>query len=203
MPVFVDSPLAIRATEVFQRHRELFDDNAQALLNNGDDPFALPNLQYTMSAEESQAINTYEGPAVVISASGMCNAGRIKHHLKHNIWKPGASVVFVGYQALGTPGRKLVEHAKKITLFGEDMEVAARIFTINGFSGHAGQSQLLDWVAPLALDGVHIVLVHGENSAQTTLAGLIEQKFRPQAPDSRVSGRNGPGRPPCDPDRAA
>lgn len=184
MPVFVDSPLAIRATEIFRRHRELFDDDAQALLNKGDDPFALPNLQYTMSAEESQAINSFQGPAVVISASGMCNAGRIKHHLKHNIWKPGASVVFVGYQALGTPGRKLVEQAKKITLFGEDMEVAARIFTINGFSGHAGQSQLLDWAAPLARDGVNIVLVHGENSAQTTLAGLIEQRFgiRPLIP---------------------
>lgn len=104
MPVFVDSPLAIRATEVFQRHRELFDDNAQALLNNGDDPFALPNLQYTMSAEESQAINTYEGPAVVISASGMCNAGRIKHHLKHNIWKPGRERGFCGLSGSGHAG---------------------------------------------------------------------------------------------------
>ena len=178
MPVFVDSPLAIRATEIFERNRGLFDEDAKALLGNGDDPFSLPNLHYTLSTAESQAINEFSGPAIVISASGMCNAGRIKHHLKHNIWKPGASVVFVGYQAVGTPGRKLVEHAKKITLFGEDIEVAARIFTINGFSGHAGQSQLLDWLAPLAGDGTQVVLVHGENSAQTTLAGLIRERFK-------------------------
>ncbi len=177
MPVFVDSPLAIRATEIFERNRELFDEDAKALLGSGDDPFSLPNLHYTLSTAESQAINEISGPAIVISASGMCNAGRIKHHLKHNIWRPGASVVFVGYQAVGTPGRKLVEQAKKITLFGEDMEVKARIFTINGFSGHAGQSQLLDWLAPLTGDGTQVVLVHGENSAQTTLAGLIQERF--------------------------
>ncbi len=177
MPVFVDSPLAIRATEIFERNRELFDEDAKALLGSGDDPFSLPNLHYTLSTAESQAINEISGPAIVISASGMCNAGRIKHHLKHNIWRPGASVVFVGYQAVGTPGRKLVEQTKKITLFGEDMEVKARIFTINGFSGHAGQSQLLDWLAPLTGDGTQVVLVHGENSAQTTLAGLIQERF--------------------------
>ncbi len=177
MPVFVDSPLAIRATEIFERNRELFDEHAKALLNSGDNPFSLPNLRYTLSSAESRAINEVSGPAIVISASGMCNAGRIKHHLKHNIWKPGASVVFVGYQAVGTPGRKLVEQAKKITLFGEDMDVKARIFTINGFSGHAGQSQLLDWLAPLAGDGAQVVLVHGENTAQTTLAGLIRERF--------------------------
>lgn len=178
MPVFVDSPLAIRATEVFERHRELFDDNAQKMLNNGDNPFALPNLHYTLSASESQAINVYKGPAIVISASGMCNAGRMRHHLRHNIWRPGASIVFVGYQAAGTPGRQLVEKAKKITLFGEDVDVAARIFTINGFSAHAGQSQLLDWLAPLVTGHcAKVVLTHGEIKAQTILAGLMEQKF--------------------------
>ncbi len=179
MPVFVDSPLAIRATEVFKRHRELFDEDAQALLSKGDDPFELPNLRYTLSVEESQAINSHEGPCIVISASGMCNAGRIKHHLKHNIWRPGASIVFVGYQSVGTPGRKIVERAGKITLFGEDVEVAARIYTINGFSAHAGQSQLLDWLKPLVSGPAkpQIVLVHGEEKAQGTLAGLIGSQF--------------------------
>jgi metallo-beta-lactamase family protein len=178
MPVFVDSPLAIRATEVFERHRELFDDDAQKMLSNGDNPFALPNLHYTLSAAESQAINVYKGPAIVISASGMCNAGRVRHHLRHNIWRPGASIVFVGYQAAGTPGRQIVEKAKKITLFGEDVEVAARIFTINGFSAHAGQSQLLDWIAPLLAGRcAKVVLTHGETRAQNALAGLMEQKF--------------------------
>lgn len=186
MPVFVDSPLAIRATEVFKRHRELFDEDAQALLSKGDDPFELPNLRYTLSVEESQAINSHEGPCIVISASGMCNAGRIKHHLKHNIWRPGASIVFVGYQSVGTPGRKIIERAGKITLFGEDVEVAARIYTINGFSAHAGQSQLLDWLKPLVSgpSKPQVVLVHGEEKAQSMLAGLLGSQFgvRPIVP---------------------
>ena len=177
MPVFVDSPLAIRATEVFKRNRDLFDEDATRLLNKGEDPFELPNLRYTLNVAESQAINDYKGPAVVISASGMCNAGRIKHHLKHNIWRPGASIVFVGYQAVGTPGRKIVDKARTITLFGEDMEVAARIYTIGGFSAHAGQSQLLDWLKPLAAQGSQVVLVHGEEKAQSILAGLIKDQF--------------------------
>ena len=158
-------------------HRELLDEDAQALLSRGEDPFELPNLRYTLNVAESQAINDYKGPAVVISASGMCNAGRIKHHLKHNIWRPGASIVFVGYQAVGTPGRKIVDKAKTITLFGEDMEVAARIYTIGGFSAHAGQSQLLDWLKPLAAQGSQVVLVHGEEKAQGILAGLIKEQF--------------------------
>ena len=173
----MDSPLAIRATEVFKRNRDLFDEDATRLLNKGEDPFELPNLRYTLNVAESQAINDYKGPAVVISASGMCNAGRIKHHLKHNIWRPGASIVFVGYQAVGTPGRKIVDKAKTITLFGEDMEVAARIYTIGGFSAHAGQSQLLDWLKPLAAQGSQVVLVHGEEKAQSILAGLIKDQF--------------------------
>ena len=177
MPVFVDSPLAIRATEVFRRNRELFDEDAQKMLHQGDDPFELPNLRYTLSAAESQSINDYKGPAIIISASGMCNAGRVRHHLKHNIWKPGASIVFVGYQAVGTPGRKIVEKASKITLFGEDMDIAARIYTINGFSAHAGQDQLLSWLEPLVHDKANVVLVHGEEKAQTTLSGLIKEKF--------------------------
>ncbi|MBO4300849.1 MAG: MBL fold metallo-hydrolase [Desulfovibrio sp.] len=177
MPVFVDSPLAIRATEVFERNQELFDSEARRLLAEGDNPFELPNLRYTLSKEESQAINDYTGPAIVISASGMCNAGRVRHHLRHNIWKPGASIVFVGYQGVGTPGRKIVEKAKKITLFGEDMEIAARIYTINGFSGHAGQSQLLDWLEPLLASNVRVILTHGESNAQKTLANRILQRF--------------------------
>lgn len=177
MPVFVDSPLAIRATEVFKRHRNLFDEDATRLLSKGEDPFELPNLKYTLNVAESQAINEYQGPAVVISASGMCNAGRIKHHLKHNLWRPGASIVFVGYQAVGTPGRKIVDQAKKITLFGEDVNVAARIYTIGGFSAHAGQSQLLDWLKPLVGKETNVVLVHGEEKAQTTLAGLIKENY--------------------------
>lgn len=177
MPVFVDSPLAIRATEVFRNHRELFDDDAQALLAKGDDPFELPMLTYTLKADESRSINDMDGPAIVISASGMCNAGRIKHHLRHNLWRPGASIVFVGYQGVGTPGRKIVERAKTISLFGEDVTIAARIFTIGGFSAHAGQSQLLEWVSHVAKGNTQIVLVHGEEKAQNTLSALIKERF--------------------------
>ncbi|MDR2055734.1 MAG: MBL fold metallo-hydrolase [Desulfovibrio sp.] len=185
MPVIVDSPLAIRATEIFQQHYELFDDAAKKMLAGGENPFALPGLRFALSSDESRAVNAMPGSAVVISASGMCNAGRVRHHLKHNIWRPGASIVFVGYQAVGTPGRKLVENIKKITLFGEDVDVAARIFTINGFSGHAGQSQLLDWLRPLAGKDTRLVLIHGEERAQTALAGLIERQFGivPHMPD--------------------
>lgn len=177
MAIFVDSPLAIRATEVFRHHRELLDEDATRLLNRGEDPFELPNLHYTLSRQESEAINEYSKPAIIISASGMCNAGRIKHHLKHNLWKPGASIVFVGYQAVGTPGRTLVEGGKKITLFGEDMEVRAKIFSINSFSAHAGQDQLLEWLAPLTRNNPKVVLVHGEDKAQKPLSELIQQRF--------------------------
>lgn len=177
MAIFVDSPLAIRATEIFRHHKELLDAPAIELLNKGEDPFELPNLQYTLSREESEAINAYDKPAIIISASGMCNAGRIKHHLKHNIWRPGASIVFVGYQATGTPGRLLVDGAKKLTVFGEDLEVRAKMYFINSFSAHAGQSQLLDWLAPLAASKPKVVLVHGEQKAQTILGGLIKERF--------------------------
>ncbi len=181
IPVFVDSPLAIRATEIFERHKKLFDEDATELLSQGENPFALPNLKYTMNADESKAINDMSGSAIVISASGMCNAGRIKHHLRHNLWRKGASIVFVGYQALGTPGRKLVENAKSITLFGEDVDVAAKIFTIGGFSGHAGQSQLLEWVTPQASQGAKIVLTHGEEKAQDTFAAILKERFNIEA----------------------
>ena len=177
MPIFVDSPLAIQASAIFSRYRDMFDKETRESLGQGEDIFALPNLHYTLSAEESQKINTLKGSAIVISASGMCNAGRIKHHLRHNLWKPGASIVFVGYQAQGTIGRKLVEQAKKITLFGEDIDVAAKIFTINGFSGHAGQSQLLAWLGELIDPNVKVVLVHGERSAQEALAEKIRERF--------------------------
>ncbi len=177
MPIYVDSPLAIRATEVFTKHSELFDDEAKALLAKGEDPFSLPNLHYSMDAQESRMLNEMKGPAIILSASGMCNAGRIRHHLRHNLWKPGASVVFVGYQGVGTPGRKIVEKAESITLFGDDVKISARIFTIGGFSAHAGQAQLINWVGDALEKGSQIILVHGEEKAQQTLAGKLKEKY--------------------------
>lgn len=177
MPVFVDSPLAIQATEIFRKCRQYLDSNARELLASGEDPLTLPQLRYTQSTQESQAINSVDGPAIVISASGMANAGRIKHHLRHNLWREGASVVFVGFQAQGTTGRKIVDGAATVRLFSEDIAVKAKIFTINGFSAHAGQSQLLEWLGHFRMDGLRLFLIHGEYGAQQTLARLIRSRY--------------------------
>ncbi|SBW09465.1 Metallo-beta-lactamase family protein [uncultured delta proteobacterium] len=177
LPIYVDSPLAIKATEIFRKFPEYYDEETRAVVNAGEDPFDVPGLRFTPTTQESQAINAVSGPAVIISASGMANAGRVKHHLRHNLWRPGASVVFVGYQAIGTPGRKLVDGAQSLRLLGEDTAVKAKIFTIGGFSAHAGQSQLLAWVEKFTHPEMTVVLIHGEEKAQTVLSGLIEERF--------------------------
>ena len=177
LPIYVDSPLAIKATEIFRKFKEYYDEETRAIVDAGEDPFDLPGLIFTPSTAESQAINAVNGPAVIISASGMANAGRVRHHLRHNLWRPGASIVFVGYQAIGTPGRKLVDGAESLRLLGEDTVVKARIFTIGGFSAHAGQSQLVSWVEQFTHPGMKVVLIHGEEKAQTTLAGIISERF--------------------------
>jgi metallo-beta-lactamase family protein len=177
MPVYLDSPLAIQATEIFRRHTAYLDDETRALIKKGEDPLYLRQLHFTPTTEESMAINNLSGPAIVISASGMADAGRIKHHLRHNIWREGASIVFVGFQAQGTTGRKIVDGAKKIRLFNEEIAVRAKVFTINGFSAHAGQSQLLDWLRHFRNRDMQVFLVHGEYGAQQALAGLIKERF--------------------------
>ncbi len=177
MPVFVDSPLAVAATEIFRRYEKDFDAEAKALFARGEDPLTLPGLRYTQNTQDSMNINAVAGPAVVISASGMADAGRIKHHLRHNLWREGASVVFVGFQAAGTTGRRIIDGAEKVRLFGEDVAVKAKVFTINGFSAHAGQTQLLDWLAHFRNPALQLFLVHGEYTAQQALANLVEERF--------------------------
>lgn len=177
MPVFLDSPLAIKATEIFRRYRSYLDGETQSLLKNGEDPLDLPQLQFSSTTAESMQINDMKGSAIIISASGMANAGRIKHHLRHNLWRPGASIVFVGFQAEGTPGRNIVDGAKKIRIFNEDIAIKAKIWTINGFSAHAGQNQLLDWLGNFQNKKMPVFLVHGEFAAQDQLASLIRQKL--------------------------
>lgn len=177
MPVFVDSPLAIQATEIFRKHPEYFDVDARRILEDGDDPLTFPQLHYTLTTQESMEINNSRKPAVVISASGMADAGRIKHHLRHNLWREGASIVFVGFQAQGTTGRRIVDGARKVRVFNEEIAVKAKIFTINGFSAHAGQSQLLDWLANFRTKGLQVFLIHGEYAAQQALAGVIRSRF--------------------------
>ncbi len=177
MPVFLDSPLAIQVTEIFRRYRSYLDGETQSLLKSGEDPLDLPQLKFSETTAQSMEINELQGPAVVISASGMANAGRIKHHLRHNLWRPGASIVFVGFQAEGTPGRKMVDGAKKIRIFNEDIAISAKIFTIGGFSAHAGQDQLLDWLGNFQNKKMQIFLVHGELTAQEYLAAAIRNKY--------------------------
>ena len=178
IPIYVDSPLAIKATQIFRKYPTYFDRETIALMEKGEDPLTLPNLKYTPEVKESQAINAHKGPGIVISASGMCNAGRIKHHLRHNLWRPGASIVFCGYQAVGTPGRKIVDGAKSINILGDEVVISAKIFTIGGFSGHAGQSQILDWVSHFTHPELRVFLMHGEGEAQNTLAKLLHERFK-------------------------
>ncbi|MDR2488402.1 MAG: MBL fold metallo-hydrolase [Desulfovibrio sp.] len=178
IPVYVDSPMAIKATKIFRKHGDFLDRQTGDYIASGDDPLSLPGLQYTLDAGASQAINARQGPAIIISASGMCNAGRIKHHLRHNLWRPDASIVFVGYQSVGTPGRKIIDGAKSISILGEDIAVAAKIFTIGGFSAHAGQSQLLEWVSRFVRPELTVFLLHGESKAQRILADLLRERFQ-------------------------
>jgi metallo-beta-lactamase family protein len=173
VPVFIDSPLAVSATEVFRECRECFDQETLELLQKGDDPLHFPSLTLVRSTEESRALNNYKGGAVIISASGMCDAGRIKHHLKHNLWRPECAVIFVGFQATGTLGRRILDGAKKVKILGEDINVAARVYSLPGFSAHADQQGLLNWVTGFTRQPRHIFVVHGEPEESAALAELI------------------------------
>lgn len=172
-PVYVDSPLAISATEVFQENMELFDEDTQKMIKSGDNPLEFPGLQFTRTAQESKELNEDDNPAIIISASGMCEVGRIKHHLKHNIWNPKNTILFVGYQAPGTLGRKIVDGAKTVKIFGEEISVNARVEYIEGYSGHADQEGLLNFIYSFMKKPSHIFLVHGEPEGQKVLKQKI------------------------------
>ena len=173
VPVYVDSPLAISATEVFKQNTDLFDDEIKEEMESGDNPLEFPGLKFTQTADESKALNESPEPAIIISASGMCDVGRIKHHLKHNIWNPKSTILFVGYQAPGTLGYSIVNGAKKVTIFGEEFAVNARIEYIEGYSGHADQEWLMNFVYSFISRPKHIFLVHGEEESQEVLRDKI------------------------------
>ena len=175
IPVYVDSPLAISATEVFKKNTELFEDEIKEKIKRGDNPLEFNGLQFTQTAEESKALNEDMRPAIILSASGMCEVGRIKHHLKHNLWNPNSTILFVGYQAPGTLGRTIVEGADKVKIFGEEIAVNARIEYIEGYSGHADQTWLLNFVYSFTNPPKHIFLVHGEPEGQEVLKQKIEE----------------------------
>ena len=176
-PVYVDSPLAISATEVFKENMDLFDKETQELIKRGDNPLEFPGLKFTQTVEESKALNESDESAIIISASGMCEVGRIKHHLKHNIWNPKNTILFVGYQAPGTLGRKIVDGAKTVKIFGEEVAVNARVEYIEGYSGHADQAGLLHFVDSFVKKPNHIFLVHGEEESQKVLRDKINENF--------------------------
>jgi metallo-beta-lactamase family protein len=178
IPIYLDSPLAIKATEIFRKNKKYYDDAARAIVEQGFDPFSMPNLKLTPTVEESITINKRQGSAIVISANGMCTAGRIRHHLKHNLWRPGASVIFVGFQAQGTTGRQIVDGAKAVTLFGERVAVKAKIFTIGGFSAHGDQADLLAWVGHFTQQShPRVFAIHGEAASSEALASAIQKRF--------------------------
>jgi metallo-beta-lactamase family protein len=172
--VFLDSPMAISATEIFKRHPECYGPDLAALFRRGQDPFHVPGLHFTRETAESIAINQIVGGAIIIAGSGMCTGGRVLHHLQHNLWRSQAGIVFVGFAAMGTPARKIIEGASSVMLFGEDIPVRAKIHTINGFSAHADQAELLAWRHAIARAGTTF-LVHGEPDTMAKFAALLPE----------------------------
>ncbi len=175
--VYIDSPMATAATEVFRNNAQVFDEETKDYISRGDNPLEFENLKFTQSTEESQWLNIDKEPKVIISASGMCEAGRIRHHLKHNLWNKKNSVVFVGYQAEGTLGRSIVEGQKEITLFSEKIQVNAEIHNLEGFSGHADMNGLLSWLGGFKVEPKQIFLVHGEPEVKLDFAGTVREKL--------------------------
>ena len=177
-PVYVDSPLAVEATNVFRKNQQdCFDEEALELVRRGINPISFPGLSLAITSEESKEINFDEEPKVIISASGMCEAGRIRHHLKHNLWRPESTILFVGYQAVGTLGRALTEGAETVKLFGESIEVRAEIRALAGMSGHADKNGLLDWMRGFTKKPERVFVVHGEDQVTDTFAETIEKEF--------------------------
>lgn len=174
--VYIDSPMAVAATEVFKRHYEHFDQETSRLISEGENPLTMSVLQLSRTVEESRALNEIQGGAIILSASGMCDAGRIKHHLKHNLWRPESTVLFVGYQAPGTKGQRLLSGVPSIRIHGEEVAVRADIRSIDGYSSHADQQELLDWMNAYKQKPGRVLLVHGDPEALAVMEKLAPEK---------------------------
>lgn len=177
-PIFVDSPLAVNTTDVFRKHSELFDDETKAVVDRDGDPFAFKNLRYIREVSESKALNDMRMPCMIISASGMCEGGRILHHLRNNIANPRNTILITGFMAEHTLGRKLVDKWPEVPIFGEPVPLRAEIVKLNELSGHADQHELLSWIAPIAPGLKRVFVVHGEPAAQAVMAKEIESRFK-------------------------
>ena len=176
--VYVDSPLAVEATNVFNNNIiDCFDDETMELINQGINPLRFEGLNVSVTTQDSIAINEDMKPKVILSASGMCEAGRIRHHLKHNLWRKECTVLFVGYQAVGTLGRSLLEGAKSVRLFGEEIAVNAHIENLKGVSGHADQKGLINWMESMMKKPDKVFIVHGEDQVCDTFAELLNKQY--------------------------
>jgi len=176
-PVFLDSPMAIEASKIYANHRELFDDEMIRYIKQRPLADDLKTLKTCATAEESKLINDQPGPCLVMAGAGMCNAGRILHHLKNNLWKPETRVLIVGFQSDGSLGRRLVNGDKVVSIFGEKIAVKASVHTLGGFSAHAGQSDLLTWFDAVAPSRPRVLLTHGEDKARNALAAKLKSRF--------------------------
>ena len=177
IPVYVDSPLATSATQIFRENLDCFDEEAREYIKNGDNPLDFPSLKFTQSPEESKKLNEKTESTIIISASGMCDAGRIKHHLKHNLWRKESTILFVGYQAEGTLGRRILDGATMVKLFGEEISVNARIEAIDGFSGHADKAGLLSWIGSIERKPKKVFIVHGEQEIMNDFAQTLSSEL--------------------------
>jgi metallo-beta-lactamase family protein len=177
-PIFVDSPLAVNTTEVFRKHSELYDDETRAMVDQDGDPFAFKNLRYIHEVSESKTLNDLRMPCMIISASGMCEGGRILHHLLNGISNPRNTILITGFMAEHTLGRKLVDKWPEVPIFGEPVPLRAEVVKLNELSGHADQHELLDWIAPIAPGLKRVFVVHGEPPAQAVMAREIEKRFK-------------------------
>jgi len=177
IPMFVDSPLAINATEAFRKHPECYDEEARKFLMQDEDPFGFSRLKYVREASESKKLNDLHGPVVIIASSGMCEAGRVLHHLRNNIEDPRNTVLITGFQAEYTLGRKILEGRREVPIFGEPMSLRAEVASLDELSGHADQHELIEWMRPIAKGLKKVFLVHGEPGPGATLAALITKEY--------------------------
>ncbi len=174
--VFLDSPMAASITKVFQRHRELYDEQMKEFLRHNNSPFSFPGLKMIETSDESKAINHIKGTVVIIAGSGMCTGGRIKHHLVNNITRRQNTIMFVGYQAAGTLGRQIVDGEKRVRILGQDCQVKARVVRVNGFSAHADKEELLEWLSALKRPPKRVFVVHGESESASHFADFLAEK---------------------------
>lgn len=181
VPIFVDSPLAIKITEIYRRHKDFYDQEAKRLIGKGDDVFSFPGLKFTRTVDESKAIANVQGPKIIIAGSGMSNGGRIIHHEKHYLPDVNSTLLVIGYQVKGSLGRKLVDGEKEVTILGERIHVRARIASIGGYSAHSDQKQLLQWLSPMRHTAKKVFVVQGDTEAADALSQLIKDQIAMEA----------------------